>query len=135
MVDTLYVANDSLYNPNGHTGFGNHPYNMFVAKYNTNLNCTYTPPAPCWPASVNTTTSNEEVLTIYPNPTHDNLTIETTISKYTLTIFNTLGQQVYAKHNCGNKEIVNVEGFVPGVYHLRIEGEDGEVVDGKVVVE
>ena len=134
-VDTFFLSGDSLYNANGYVAFGGYPHNMFVAKYNTGFNCTYTPPAPCWPASINATSSNDQTLNIYPNPTHENLTIETTISKYTLTIFNTLGQQVYAKRNCGNKETVNVQGFAPGVYHLRIDEEGGEVMYRKVVVE
>ena len=65
---------------------------------------------------------------IYPNPTKDNLTIETNINKeQKLEIINLFGQTVYAS-NINKKVIINTSAFANGVYILKLSSDKEAVV-------
>ena len=71
---------------------------------------------------------------VYPNPTHDKLTIETILPNYTLTIINTLGQVV--EQRAESKSVVlDVSQYNSGIYYLRIETTDGHALNRKFVVQ
>lgn len=65
-------------------------------------------------------------VSIYPNPAKDVLTIEAeNISN--VTIFNSLGQRVFAEDVNANEYIVNISGFEAGIYMVKIMTNSGEV--------
>lgn len=65
-------------------------------------------------------------VSIYPNPAKDVLTIEAeNISN--VTIFNSLGQRVYAEDVNANEHLINISGFEAGIYMVKIVTNSGEV--------
>ena len=73
-----------------------------------------------------TTTDN---LSIYPNPTKDNLTIETNLNKeQRLEIINLIGQTVYTNIINNKKATVNTSAFAKGVYILKLSSDKETVV-------
>ena len=78
--------------------------------------------------------SLNEAIGIYPNPTKDNLTIETNINKEPkLEIVNLLGQTVYTSY-INKKATINTSAFANGVYILKLY-TDKETVVRKFVKE
>ena len=65
---------------------------------------------------------------IYPNPTKDNLTIETNYNtEQRLEILNLIGQTVYTT-NINKKAIINTSAFANGVYILKLSSDKETVV-------
>ncbi|HYD20127.1 MAG TPA: SBBP repeat-containing protein [Flavipsychrobacter sp.] len=78
-------------------------------------------------------TMKADGIAVYPNPAHDQLTINTTLTNYTITILNTLGQ--LTEKIAGNwSAVLDVSQYTPGVYYLRIETTDGQMLNRKFVV-
>ena len=76
---------------------------------------------------------NTNVLTnqikIYPNPTKDNLTIETNSNnEQRLEIVNLIGQTVYTTFINNNKATINTSAFAKGVYILKLSSDKETVV-------
>ena len=77
---------------------------------------------------------NNNGIYIYPNPTKDNLTIETNSNKeQSIEILNLMGQTVYTS-NIYKKAIINTSAFANGVYILKLSS-DKEIVVRKFVKE
>lgn len=74
-------------------------------------------------------------ISIYPNPTRDELSIKTSLSNYKLAIINAMGQVVYNKNVCNNEQIINVGSLANGVYHLKLETAEHEVINRKIVIQ
>jgi hypothetical protein len=70
-----------------------------------------------WPASV--TNIADQTLSIYPVPAHNILNIETQSTASKVQILNTLGQQVWSGE-ISQKATVNINGWAPGLYSLRM---------------
>ena len=65
---------------------------------------------------------------LYPNPTKDNLTIETNFNKeQRLEILNLIGQTVYTT-NINKKATINTSAFANGVYILKLSSDKETVV-------
>jgi len=66
-------------------------------------------------------------LFLYPNPSHDKLTIETPISAIIgrISIYNIHGQLVLNKTVGQDKEILDISGFRKGIYFLKLENTKG----------
>jgi len=79
--------------------------------------------------------SGEPVFKVYPNPTTDQLNIESSQGGYRLSLFNALGQLVYVDMKCDPKHSIDVAGFAPGMYHLKLETAGHEVVNRKVLIQ
>ena len=76
---------------------------------------------------INENTLNNNV-SIYPNPTKDNLTIETNTNKeQKLEIVNLIGQTIYT-NIINKKAIINTYAFANGVYILKISSDKETVV-------
>ena len=76
---------------------------------------------------VNKNTLNNNI-TIYPNPTKDNLTIETNENtEQKIEILTLIGQTVYTS-TINNKTIVNTSAFANGVYILKLSSDKETVV-------
>lgn len=77
------------------------------------------------PVSIENITTQTGV-NVYPNPTDDRLTIETSTSSYNrLQILNNLGQSILDKTIDGNITTLSIKQLVPGIYHLVLKGEQG----------
>ncbi len=71
-------------------------------------------------AGINEIKQENLEIKIYPNPTKDNLTIETNINtKQKLEIINILGQNLYTS-NIYSKTTINTSAFAKGVYILKL---------------
>ena len=67
-------------------------------------------------------------LSIYPNPTKDNLTIETNINtEQKLDVLNLIGQTVYTIY-INKKATINTSAFAKGVYILKLSSDKETVV-------
>ena len=72
--------------------------------------------------------ATENIIFIYPNPTTDNLTIETNFNEeHRLEIINLLGQTIYITY-IGKKSIINTSNYACGLYFLKIYTEKDTVV-------
>ncbi|MGI9593007.1 MAG: T9SS type A sorting domain-containing protein [Patiriisocius sp.] len=63
--------------------------------------------------------NNLEMVTLYPNPSSDVLTISN-IENATIEIYNLLGQVMTIKTNSSNQETIDVSGYAAGVYMAKI---------------
>lgn len=75
---------------------------------------------------------NSERINLYPNPANDFVNIEMIdidFQQVKLSIFNNLGQQVYAQNITENKSElqINVANWSDGVYFIKIESENDQV--------
>ena len=78
--------------------------------------------------------ATENIISIYPNPTTDNLTIETNFKEeHRLEIINLLGQAIYTTY-IGRKSMINTSNYASGLYFLKIY-TDKEIVVRKFVKE
>ena len=68
--------------------------------------------------------SNENFVTVYPNPASDNFTVEGAGLNH-VTVFNAIGQKVYEASCEGNTAQVSMSGAEAGVYVVRIATENG----------
>ena len=77
---------------------------------------------------------NNNTISLYPNPTKDNLTIETTSTKdQELEILNLIGQTIYTSV-ITKKAVVKTSEFPVGVYFIKLS-TDKETVVKKFVKE
>jgi hypothetical protein len=74
-----------------------------------------------------------KTLAIYPNPSKGLLQFEKPQHGY-LTIYNTLGQAVYATILTGDNQL-NIEKLAAGTYSIRLLSADNEVLVTKLVKE
>jgi hypothetical protein len=66
---------------------------------------------------------------ILPNPASDKLFINTNGARYSMyTIINNLGQVVAEHVLDGGQTTVIISSLTPGIYHIRLTGEDGAAV-------
>ena len=78
--------------------------------------------------------TNDNIISIYPNPATDNLTIETNFKEeHRLEIINLLGQAIYTTY-IGRKSMINTSNYASGLYFLKIY-TDKEIVVRKFVKE
>ena len=95
---------------------------------NTEASATYTYEEP-----VNSLSSlSEEGIKIYPNPADDNLHIELTTESM-VSIMNMNGMVLYQNDRVSN-ETISLNGFVPGMYIVRIKNRD-KVTQHRLVIE
>ena len=72
-------------------------------------------------------------ISIYPNPTHDNLTIKAEGMRQ-ISVFNLLGQMVYNEKMDSSEFIINTSHLNAGIYMVRISTENGTTLRRVVVV-
>ncbi len=67
--------------------------------------------------------NNLEMVTLYPNPTSDVLTISN-VENATIEIYNLLGQVMTTKTNSSNQETIDVSGYRSGTYFIKISNQE-----------
>lgn len=79
------------------------------------------------------------MLNVYPNPAHENLTLEMHLLKadeMKINLFNIAGQSVYTEEtNCASgkyKKEIDLNDYVKGIYYLQISTSD-EVITKKII--
>jgi len=78
--------------------------------------------------------SPEQILSVLPNPAHGELII-TGAEGCDLKIYNLVGQQVYTTANISDKEVLNINNLIPGVYILQGMQKNGVVQNIRFVKE
>ncbi|WP_298425777.1 FG-GAP-like repeat-containing protein [uncultured Kordia sp.] len=77
---------------------------------------------------------NAEKFSVYPNPAKDYIFVNTTISEsYTLTVFDSLGKQVFSQKSQGLQSKLDVSNLSSGIFFLEIRTEKSKTVQ-KVVI-
>jgi hypothetical protein len=71
---------------------------------------------------------------VYPNPATTKVNIESAVAIRNLTIFNTVGQQVYSSDNMGTRAAIDVNNYSNGSYTMRLIMADGNVVIRTMIV-
>ena len=73
-------------------------------------------------------------ISIYPNPAHDNITIETsfTLSQVQLSISNLDGKQLITRQITQPKTQIDISNLPNGVYFVRVTN-DKTIVTGKII--
>jgi len=72
--------------------------------------------------------TTENIISIYPNPATDNLTIVTNSNEeYRLDIINLIGQTIYTSY-INKKAVINTSAFAKGVYILKLSSDKETVV-------
>lgn len=78
---------------------------------------------------------NKPSFTLFPNPTTDELTIQTNgTTPHTITLQNMLGQKVTTKQTTKQQETINVGNLPAGVYNVSITDEQGNRHNEKVFI-
>lgn len=73
----------------------------------------------------NETFAQKELISIYPNPVRDALTIDTTTTISEIMIYNSLGQIVKTIYNVENTKTIDVSNFNSGNYFMKIVTSSG----------
>ncbi len=77
----------------------------------------------------------QENITVFPNPTSTHFKINGLNKSYNLTIYNSLGQQLYSEDNASDSsKKIDVSQFKSGLIFIRIESE-GEIITRKILKE
>ena len=66
---------------------------------------------------------NEELVSVCPNPSHGQVSINLPEADCDIVVFNAIGQQVYQQSNAKGMTILNLEGLNDGVYFVTVKSE------------
>jgi hypothetical protein len=77
---------------------------------------------------------NAEKFSVYPNPASDYIVVSTTLSEsYIVTIFDSLGKQVYSQKQQNRLSTIDISNISSGIFFLEIRTENSKTVQ-KVVI-
>jgi len=106
--------------------------NSFLTSFQCDSNLAEAGPLPVTSTSTDTLVT-AQVVQIYPNPVHEQLTVETNvITKQTLHIYNVLGEQVFETQLSQAISTVDLSNFTNGIYILRL-GEGNNIYTAKII--
>jgi hypothetical protein len=75
-----------------------------------------------------------ELLKIYPNPTSGMVELEMAESVLRVSVWNTTGKQLMQMDNIRRSEMpINISGFESGIYILKVQFDNGEVLTDKIL--
>ena len=77
----------------------------------------------CAGVGINKYTNKSGQLLIYPNPSNDNVTIQSTAELGAVTIYNMLGELVYSQTTKDNTTQIDVSQQAAGVYLVRVQSQ------------
>lgn len=85
---------------------------------------------------VNTADKDLLAVSIYPNPTSDKIYFKSANSlEYNVTIIDAFGKLILRKNNITNNDILNIHNLSNGIYYLKIQHDNNELVWKKIVKE
>jgi hypothetical protein len=106
--------------------------NSFLTSFQCDSNLAEAGPLPATSSSTDTVVTRQ-VIQIYPNPLHGQLTIESnTIIKQTLHIYNVLGEQVFETQLSQPVNTIDLSTVANGIYILRL-GEGNNIYTAKII--
>ncbi len=115
-VDTLrnfyitgYWSGDSVLQFDNFSLSNHGSTNIFIAKSN-NLPLT----------SINENETNIEGISIFPNPSSSNFINLVTDESYSIQIFNSFGQMMFASNEMKTKQVIDITSFAKGVYFVKL---------------
>ncbi|NRB65122.1 MAG: T9SS type A sorting domain-containing protein, partial [Saprospiraceae bacterium] len=76
--------------------------------------------------------TEEGSIRIYPNPTHDNVFIDTDISHYSIDIYDLSGKLLYRSRLHTAK--IDVSHFKKGVYLIKLLLQNGEIITHRIII-
>lgn len=77
--------------------------------------------------------SNENLVSIFPNPSQGSFMIYTNVTSGNIQILNTLGAVVYRSKDC--RASMNLEGLPKGIYFLQLTTKDKNTIIKKIIVQ
>lgn len=77
---------------------------------------------------------NNEILKVYPNPATNNIRVEYSNAPFSVSIYNSLGAQVYSESSNSELLNINVAQFNRGVYLIRIQDSSDGVTNQKIIL-
>ncbi|MDD4176162.1 MAG: T9SS type A sorting domain-containing protein, partial [Bacteroidales bacterium] len=72
---------------------------------------------------------------VYPNPANQVINIASGYDLRKVTLINYVGQTIFAQVVDGNDFQINVSGFVKGMYFVRIETTQGNIVTKPISIQ
>lgn len=126
-LDSFYYTNSAKVFDNADTYCSGFSYNTsdhfpVYAFYNWRKLTTHTPGA-----GVETQLPMAEI-SIYPNPAQNKVRIASEITLQSIEIYNLLGERLYSQNVSTKDEEINLTGFLPGIYLIKVDTENGSVV-------
>jgi len=76
----------------------------------------------------------DNIISIYPNPADDLITVQADKKLKSVYITNVLGQVIYAKNCKSSIEYIDVSILIPGLYYARLHQEDGTVLNKSLLI-
>ncbi|MEI6489442.1 MAG: T9SS type A sorting domain-containing protein [Bacteroidota bacterium] len=93
----------------------------------------------CTPTGINETVVKEDVINIFPNPSNGKFNISSTKNNIeSIKIINLLGEQVFSLYNKQNQTentTIDLSRETKGIYFVRIEDENKNTIDKKIVLQ
>jgi len=86
------------------------------------------------PLGISDVSDNQDLLSIYPNPANETVTIKTTLDNAVCTIYNLAGQVVYSSKMSTLNQTIPVSSLNKGIYLLNVRNEKQSMTN-KLVVE
>lgn len=77
---------------------------------------------------------NENGILIYPNPSNNFIDIETTLTDYSLSIFDIMGKLIFTENVSKNKIRIDISNFSNGIYFLQLYSGD-KIISKKFIKE
>ena len=136
IAESIQNTNDGAYiicgNSNSYSGSNQ----IFLIKTDSNG---VAPPTPAITITDINEHSNEQQFTLYPNPATDVVYIsfsDAVTQKALVTITDVMGRVVYTEATKGLSDspiVINTSQFIPGIYFVRVEGDEFSVTKKLVV--
>ena len=121
---------------NGYAAVGNSGSSVFTeGSCNINYSGAFVSYIGYWPLWISDLKEKKQIF-IYPNPAYSSISIAIPKNeKGTITIQNVPGQVVFDRQTNEQKVNINASEWAAGLYLIKWQGEDGEVLTAKVVKE
>jgi hypothetical protein len=75
----------------------------------------------------------DQEVQIFPNPASDKVLIQTDLDNYQIELYDHLGRCVYIRDQSGDPNEMNVSGFEPGIYFLKIKTAESSLLKKLII--
>lgn len=76
----------------------------------------------------------ENNIFVFPNPSNNFIDIETTLTDYSLSVFDIMGKLIFTENSSQNKTRINISNFSNGIYFLQLSSGD-KIISKKFIKE